>query len=136
MPRALKFVKPRLLVFDALQVSDHNRQELSVDVERIETTKRMANGTMRKYVVADKRTFSTSWNELPGLSTFTVDGHAGADALETFYDTHQGAFALQVHLDTGVMETYTVMFTDFSKTVNKRGKLFNFYNVNISMEEV
>lgn len=136
MPRPLTLLKPRLLVLDSLALSDHNRTELNVDVERIETVKRMANGTMRKYVVADKRTFSTSWTELPSLNNYTVDGYAGADALESFYNTHKGAFPLYIHLDVNVMQTYTVMFTDFSKTLGKRAKNFNFYDIDITMEEV
>lgn len=136
MPNPLRLVKPRLLVFDSLAVSDHNRAELSIDVERIETMKRMANGTMRKYVVADKRTFSTSWTELPSINQYTVDGFAGADSIEAFYNSHKGAFTLFVHLDNNVVQSYTVMFTDFSKTLGKRAKAFNFYDVDVTMEEV
>lgn len=132
----LSFVKPRLLVMNGISISDHNRAELSTDVERIETSKRMANGTMRKYVVADKRTFSTSWSMLPSLDQFTVDGLAGADSIETIYSTNQGAFPLSIYLDNDRVENYTVMFTDFSKTLGKRAKAFNFYDVDITMEEV
>ncbi len=32
-------------------------------------------------------------------------------------------------------KAYTVMFTDFSKTLNKRGK-FDFYDVSVTMEQV
>lgn len=136
MPRPLVMLKPRLLSFDGVPMSDHNRSELSVDVERIETAKRMANGTMRKYVVADKRTFSVSWRDLPSLNAWTVDGFSGADQIETFYNSHRGAFSLAVHIDENDLEAYNVMFTDFSKTLNKRAKNFSFYNIDLTMEEV
>lgn len=136
MARPLKLVKPRLLVFNSMAISDHNRADLSVNIERIETVKRMANGTMRKYVVADKRTFSTSWTDLPSDNKFTVDGFAGADSIESFYNTNKGEFNLYVHLDNNTVESYKVMLTDFSKTLGKRAKLFNFYDVDITMEEV
>jgi len=128
-------LKPRLMVWAGTAITDHNRSPLSVDVERIETSKRMANGTMRKYWVADKRTFSCSWEMLPNATNFTVDGHAGADGIENVYDAQKGAFTLTVHVGTGVTETYNVMFTEFSKNLNKRGK-FDFYDVNVTMEEV
>jgi hypothetical protein len=122
-------------------ITDHNRSPLSIDVERIETSTRMANGTMRKYWVADKRTFSCSWEMLPNSAAFTVDGFAGADQIEEIYNTQKGAFALVLtykgkpaDLNRGD-DTYTVMFTDFSKTLNKRGK-FDFYDVSVTMEQV
>lgn len=132
---ALTFAKPRLMVFDTLSVTDHNRSELDIDVERIETSKRMANGTMRKYVVADKRTFSCSWSMLPNSRNFTVDGHAGADEIENFYNTHSDSFALRLYYGNNETKTFIVMFTDFSKSLSKRGK-FDFYDLNVTMEEV
>lgn len=135
----LVLAKPRLIRWTnangTLMVTDHNRSPLSIDVERIETAKRMANGTMRKYWVADKRTFSTSWTMLPNLSTFTVDGHAGADDIENFYDATVGAFDMRLTYGNGPEELYRVMFTDFSKSLEKRGK-FDFYEVDVTMEEV
>jgi hypothetical protein len=138
---ALTLLKPRLMIWNALNITDHNRSGLSVDVERIETAKRMANGTMRKYVVADKRTFSCSWEMLPNSSAFTIDGFAGADEIENFYNLNKGAFTLTLtykrtagelnHPD----ESFNVMFTDFSKKLDKRGK-FDFYDVDVTMEEV
>lgn len=71
---AMTFARPRLLRFNTNAVTDHNRSELGIDPERIESRKRMANGTMRKYFVADKHTFTVSWNDIPHLASQTVDG--------------------------------------------------------------
>jgi uncharacterized protein (UPF0212 family) len=78
---------------------------------------------------------------LPNSSAFTVDGFSGADAIETFYNATKTAFTLTLtykknsgelnHAD----EAFNVMFTDFSKKLNKRGK-FDFYDVDVTMEEV
>jgi hypothetical protein len=46
-------------------LSDHNRDALSMSIERIEQRQRMANGTMRSYHVADKLSISISWSMLP-----------------------------------------------------------------------
>lgn len=132
---AINLVKPRLMTWNSISISDHNRSPLSVAVERIETSKRMANGTMRKYWVADKRTFSCSWSMLPNSNLYTVDGHAGADVIENIYDSTQADFILRLYVENSAMEVYTVMFTDFSKTLTKRGK-FDMYDVDVTMEEV
>ena len=51
-----------------LILSDHNRGELGINFERIEQKRRMVNGTMRSYHVADKRSISISWDMLPSRS--------------------------------------------------------------------
>jgi hypothetical protein len=37
------------------KLTEHNRGALEMSTERIEETKRMANGTLRKYYIADKK---------------------------------------------------------------------------------
>jgi hypothetical protein len=51
-----------------LILSDHNRSALDLSIERIEQKKRMVNGTMRSYHVADKASISISWDMLPSRS--------------------------------------------------------------------
>lgn len=135
MTMQVNLLKPRLMQWNGVGITDHNRSELTMTVEQIETAKRMANGRMRKYHVADKRTFSTSWTMLPNATQFTVDGHAGADWIEAFYLNNRGEVTLTLSFGNAPEKTYTVMFTDFSKKLNKRGK-FDFYDVDITMEEV
>jgi ATP adenylyltransferase/5',5'''-P-1,P-4-tetraphosphate phosphorylase II len=95
----------------------------------------MSNGTLRKYIIADKRNFSTSWSMLPKLTSQTVDGFWGADAIEQFYNTTTGSFSLE--LSDGDTETYTynVMFSDFSKNVVKRGSV-DYWEISVTMEQV
>jgi hypothetical protein len=50
---------------DFIILSDHNRSELSLSSQRIETRQRMINGTMRSYHIADKVAINTSWSRLP-----------------------------------------------------------------------
>ena len=51
-----------------LYLTDDNRSPLQINSERIETKKRMIDGTMRSVYVADKNTFSTAWNDIPSRS--------------------------------------------------------------------
>jgi hypothetical protein len=58
------------------KLTDHNRQPIEVSTTLIEKEQRMANGTMRKFVVNKKDTISTSWENVPTLSkeivSFTI----------------------------------------------------------------
>jgi len=137
----MTFAKPRLIRWQNpansawTNVTDHNRSELSVSYERIENVQRMANGTMRKYVIADKREFSTSWDMVPGPTIYTVDGLAGVDAMEAFYFAQTGAFNMEMTFSTSPLLTVSVMFNSFSKELQKRGK-YDFYSLSVTLVEV
>jgi len=132
---AMTFAKPRLMRWANNGISDHNRKELGIANERIENSQRMANGTMRKYYIADKKTYSTSWDMLPNKAQYTVDGLWGADEMEAFYLANPGGFNLELTFGNAPVQTVQVMFTHFDKTLQKRGK-FDFYSVSVDMEQV
>lgn len=131
----LTFAKPALMTWDGNKISDHNRDPLAIDVNRIEESTRMANGTMRKYIIADKRTFSTGWTNLPQTASLTVDGFWGKNEIETWWNTKPGSFQLKVFYGDGTNETYNVMMTKYSAEISKRGN-FDFWRVTVEMEEV
>lgn len=121
--------------------SEHSRAPIAVANTRIENAKRMANGRMRKYIVAIKQTWSTSWALLPTESARTVDGKAGAKAIEDFYYKTQNSFILTIvsgdagqSKDVSKLQHYEVMFSDFSKSIEKRG-ITDLWNVDLTMEE-
>jgi hypothetical protein len=116
-------------------ITEHNRKPLNIDTERIGRDQRMANGHLRKYVVADKKKFSISWDMLPKGVSFAVDGKWAGDAIESFYESTRGSFTLEITNIDATVETYTVMFSDFSKEIVKRGTQ-DFWNISVSMEEV
>ena len=129
------FAIPSLMQWSGNKVSDHNRAPVTVSLDRIEEKTRMANGTMRKFVIADKRTFGTSWTDLPEVAAKTVDGFWGKREIETFYNGNPGAFTLTLTMGDGTVETYTVMFSKFDAEISKRGA-FDFWKVSVEMEEV
>ena len=137
---------------DWAKLSEHNRQPLSLEHNRIEKSQRMSNGTLRKFFIADKKNFSTSWEMLPSRSDLTVDGGYGAVDLQEFYSTI-GTNTFKIKIVYGQKlsgqntvareEYYTVNFTSCSFSVLKRnvkGKITDpsqeFWSVSISMEEV
>jgi hypothetical protein len=71
-----------------LILSDHNRGELSMTIERIEQKRRMVNGTMRSYHVADKTSISIEWDMLPSRSfkNYPAFDELGKPNLETLND--------------------------------------------------
>lgn len=137
---------------DWAKLSEHNRQPLSLDHNRIEKSQRMSNGTLRKFFIADKKNFSTSWEMLPSRSTLTVDGGYGAVDLQEFYSS-VGANTFNIKIVYGQKgespsitnreEYYNVSFTSCSFSVVKRnvkGKTTDaaqeFWSASISMEQV
>lgn len=72
------------------KLTDHNRDPISISTELIESQARMANGRMRKYVVAQKNTISASWSYVPSKTAETADLNYGAAWIESFYKSNAG----------------------------------------------
>jgi uncharacterized protein YutD len=132
------------------QVSEHNRQPVTVGYNRIEKSQRMSNGSLRKYFIADKKIFNLSWSMLPSYSTMTVDGGYGALDLKSFYEgsNGKGTFKIKIkyhndsHIEgTGEMEVYftSASFDMLKRNVKSTGLESvsqQFWNVSITLEEV
>ena len=121
------------------KITDHNRQPLTVTIERIEKKARMVNGTLRRYTVAKKRSWQTSWENVPSTNNngglTTADGGWAGEDIENFHDTTDGAFDMQLRDGDGTIETVTVMISDFSKDIAKRG-VVDLWNISITLDEV
>lgn len=134
----MTFARPALITLGTGVLTDHNRSELGINVERIETRNRMANGTLRKYWVADKHTFSVSWTDVPKIASQTVDGKWSGSEIRDFFHSPagRGSFQLTVTDHKGVNSVYTVVITDFSHTVKKRWANWELWDFNLTLEEV
>jgi hypothetical protein len=134
-------------------VSDNNRSELAVSFERIEYKQRMINGTMRSYHVADKKNFSTSWENLPSRKTEVTEYHAdlrnrfaGGQEMLKWYKDHTGDFwmLLVYDVDSTVatgdikknIEKVNVFFENLSYNVLERGSDLDLWNIDLSLVEV
>jgi hypothetical protein len=94
-------------------LSDHNRDPIRFQTQRIEEKVRTINGRMRSYHIADKLSISTSWKALPSRAAstelvidpesgqtligandlaYTADGGAGGVDLLNWYEIHKGSF--------------------------------------------
>jgi len=103
---------------DFIIVSDHNRSAFQISQERIENKKRMVNGGLRSYWIADKNRISSSWTNLPSrpfnenvsfnsngnpiqsnYTSHTVDGAAGGADMLAWYENTKGPFYLFLSYD-------------------------------------
>jgi hypothetical protein len=105
----------------------------------------MANGSLRKLFIADKKNVSTSWSMVPSYSTMTVDGGWGAEDLKSFYLSAkgQGTFNVRIAYNSTRTEDFVASFTACSFSLIKRNVKENvanvpqaFWDVNVSLEEV
>jgi hypothetical protein len=126
------------------KVTEHNRSDLGISIERIEQVTRTSNGTLRKNYITDKRRFSASWTMLPSYRTLTVDGAWGAEDLRSFYLSDEGKTSFRIRINlakagtdqtSSGYEEYTVVFGGCNFSVVKRG-LQPHWNVSIELEEV
>lgn len=146
------------------KLTDHNRGSIDITPTLIEKESRMANGTMRKYVVAKKDTISTSWDFVPGKSDCIVDGNYGGSWLTAFYNancslpiyvrvirakhtdpaintvpsdnTYTAAQSVQYAQGTNGYKEYRAFITNFSSTIVKRTKVTDYLNMTIEFTEI
>lgn len=123
------------------KITDHGRSPLQVSIERIEKKQRMADGTLRRYSIAKKRTWSCSWDNLPsktGVAGYmnTADGGYGGEDIQAFHNAHDAQFNMQLRDGAGNVEVVVVMITDFSKEVKKRGQGIDLWTLSVTLTEV
>lgn len=127
-----------------LTLSDHSRSPLSVDYDIIEKQSRMADGTLRKHVIAKKKVFSCSWSLIPTIQSFMVDSHADAKTMKDFYEKYCYApmtLSLKHHrnsesVENNYTETYSVFWSSFNYEIIKRYKDFDYWDVTAEFTEV
>jgi hypothetical protein len=144
-------------------LTDHNRQPLKVVFEVVEKTNRMADGTLRRYVIAIKHKISTSWQMLPSKSAETVDKFKAGAWMKSFYDSnvfvpiHVKLIDAQIITDPAngaapdedtyyassfdvsnnkIPHSYVMYITNFDYEVVKRNVKYDLVNINIEFTEV
>ena len=122
------------------KLTDHNRQAIQIDPELIESQSRMANGKMRKYVIAQKNKISVSWKYVPSKQSEAVDGFFSAAWIESSELDPDPAFGV---LPAGTFATaqtgskvYNVYMTNFSKTIINRTKISDYVDMSIEFTEI
>lgn len=128
-----------------ITLSDHSRSPLSVNYEMIEKSQRMADGSMRKYVVAKKKIYSCDWTMLPTIRGQVADGNADARDLRDYYEAYcykpldmtlYFARNFSERSDLGYTQSVGVFWTSFNFEVIKRYKNFDYWNVSAEFTEI
>ena len=139
------------------KLTDHNRSAIDVSPELIESTQRMANGKMRKYVIAKKNKISVDWKYVPTKTSECVDGNKGPAWLESFYNS-SFRFPVYVKVISSEIEPseslgfipddfnyktsftgsqqYTTFITGFSKSIINRTQLSDYVDMTIEFTEL
>lgn len=146
--------------------TDHNRQPIDFSYDILEKSQRMANGTMRKFVVAKKRKINLSWTELPSATyapsasvntsgyAMTVDGNPGGAWIRSFYNDNlfkpvrvkivnsqdnwvtNSNSAFSPSPTASAVEEFWAFMDGFDYTVTKRYALTDIVDVRLSFVEV
>lgn len=131
-----------------LYLTDDNRGPIQVTPERIESRRRMIDGTMRSVHVADKYSFSTSWENIPsrklnGTDSITSDGFGAGIDIKDWYDSNYDSFWMLLVYDnddsgtvSAGVEKYNVFFDNFDFNVVKRGQFNDLWDISIDLVEV
>jgi hypothetical protein len=137
------FVKDATGTFQKL--TEHNRSPIQIDIDRIDQSVRMSNGTLRKLFIADKKSLSVSWSMVPSYSTMTVDGGWGAEDIKSFYASTLGqtTFTAKIAYNLSRTEEFFASFESCSFSLIKRNVKEKtsdaaqaFWDVSISLVEV
>lgn len=139
------------------KLTDHNREEISIVPELIQSESRMANGTLKKYVIAQKNKISTNWTYVPTKTSECVDGNYGPAWLESFYKANVGlpmylkVVSSEISVDPAMgsvpndfyfksaseaSQTYSVFINSFSKNIINRTKTSDYVSMTIEFVEV
>jgi hypothetical protein len=133
----LTFARPSDPTYGSRKLSDHNRSPISIGHDKIENRERMANGTLRTFVVATKRTLKVSWDDLPRQDSYTADGFWGANSIMSFYSSNGNSpFWVTINYGDGTNNYFQAMFTDFNVKLSKRSLVTDLYNIDFGLEEV
>jgi hypothetical protein len=117
-------------------LTDQGRSQLSIGNDRIMSEGRMVDGTNRRFVVADKKTWSTSWTDLFSSDDYIIDSAWGGESIWNFYLTNPQQFNLTITDGTGLAKTYVAMIKSCSYDIKQRTPNFDIWDLKLDMMEV
>lgn len=131
-----------LMKWNGNRITEHNRKELSVSSEKLMNENRMVDGTLRRYVVAEKRRWQLTWDEVFSNQASVVDGCWSGEEMLQFFKAHRGEFTLELTHKSASdsaktsTEIVTVMFDEFSHRVIKRSIQCDWWSIDVTLVEV
>ena len=99
------------------KLTDDNREPINSTPVRIEQAHRMANGSMRKYVVANKNIIDCSWRMIPAASSTLYTGGGTSGAFSATTDGNYGAAFLKAFYNKNVFQPIYVRLVNSTDVV-------------------
>lgn len=132
--------KGSLIKVNGVELSEHNRSAPQISFEPVKYDVRLASGTMRRYVVGNKRILSISWEMLPALDSQTVDGKAGRNTLKSLVEMNMGDTVTISYKEVNATNdqtevSFTAFIDSYSESLMKRFDA-QYWNVEVSFVEV
>lgn len=129
----------------ALTLSDHSRSPLSVTYDVLSKSERMADGTLKRYVISRKKIIQCQWAMLPTIRGQVVDNNADARDMKEFYESNMfKSMTMSLYYNrndaerasAAYLETLSVYWNNFTFDVVKRYKNFDYWNVTAEFVEI
>lgn len=124
-----------ILSLNGVEFTDQGRT-LSESREEVSAPVQLANGTVKKYIIAIKKRWSISWQWLPNLSSLTYDEKGARDQLRAI--AYAGnTFPLIMRNTYGETTSHTVWVENYSEELIRRDTINGeyFYNVTVELVE-
>jgi hypothetical protein len=109
--------------------------QVKTGLARIAQRTRLASGSLVEDIIATKRVWRFTYDELPGDTGDVLDDGLGRDALRGLFDAG-GTLTLTVPLEGGSTENVTVMFGENFDESRTRVRSFWRWNVEFELDEV
>lgn len=128
-----------------LTLSDHSRSPLSITYDVLSKSERMADGTLKRYVIARKKIIQCQWSMLPTIRSQVADSNADARDMKEFYESNlfksmtMSLYYNRNHTERAggaYLETVPVYWNNFTFDVVKRYKDFDYWNVTAEFLEI
>jgi hypothetical protein len=129
------FAGPALVRLNDTDLTDQGRTfDEKRDERAVENV--TANGTIKKYIIAEKREWDLAWSMLPQNASDTYDEKGARDTIKALAMVGN-TVTLRVRDSYGEENIYTVWIQDYSEKIVRRDFVSNIflYDVSISLKE-
>lgn len=123
------------IAIDGTNITDQGRKSITASRDERSVIVERANGTRVKYVKKIARTFTVSWEYLPGAATNTIDGGVGREWLYLNVADEGSTHTITFRHHASANETITAFVTDYSEELVMRRPQDFFWNVSLTLEE-
>jgi len=131
----MDFAGPALVRLNDTDLTDQGRTfDEDRDERAVENT--TANGTIKKYIIAEKRTWNFGWSMLPQNASDTYDEKGARDTIKALAMVGN-TVTLRVRNSYGEEYIYTVWIESYSEKLVRRDFISNIflYDISLSLKE-